>query len=92
MEAFNNHFTTIGQKLVEKIEPKESDDPIKYVIDEGPSTALPFEFHQVDQSTIEKEIQKLKCSKSAGYDNVSVKLVKDTAGILCNLLAAIFNA
>ena len=91
-EAFNNHFTTIGPKLAEKIETKESDDPLKYLIDEGPSTAPRFEFHPVDPSTIEKEIKKLKCSKSAGYDKVSVKLVRDAAGILCKPLAAIFNS
>ena len=91
-EAFNNHFTTIGPKLAEKIETKESDDPLKYLIDEGPSTAPRFEFHPVDPSTIEKEIKNLKCSKSAGYDKVSVKLVRDAAGILCKPLAAIFNS
>ena len=90
-EAFNNHFTTIGTKLAAKIETKESDDPLKYIIDEGPSTAPPFEFHPVDPSTIENEIKKLKCSKSARYDKVSVKLVNDAAGILCKPLAAIFN-
>ena len=34
----------------------------------------------------------MKCSKSAGYDKVSVKLVRDAAGILCKPLAAIFNS
>ena len=87
-EAFNNHSTTIGPKLAAKIETKESDDPLKYVIDEGPSAAPPFEFHLVDPSTIEKEIKKPKCSKSAGHDKASVKLVKDAAGILCKPLAA----
>ena len=77
---------------LEKIETKESDDSLKYLIDEGPSTAPRFEFHPVDPSTIEKEIKKLKCSKSAGYDKVSVKLVRDAAGILCRPLAAIFNS
>ena len=75
-----------------KIETKESDDPLKYVIDEGPSTASRFEFHPADASDIEKEIKKLKCSKSAGYDKVSVKLVKDAAEILGKPLAAIFNS
>ena len=75
-EAFNNHSSTIGPKLAGKIDTKESDYPLRYLIDEGPSTAPRFEFHPVDPSTIEKEIKKLKCSKSAGYDKVSVKLVK----------------
>ena len=81
-EPFNNHFNTIGPKFVAKIETKDSDDPLKYVIDEGPSSAPSFEFHPVDLSNIEKEITKLNCSNSAGYDKVSVKLVKDAAGNL----------
>ena len=49
-------------------------------MDEGSSAAPRFEFHPVDPSNIEKEIKKLKCSKSVGHDKVSVKLV--AAGIL----------
>jgi len=33
-EACNSHFTTIGQKLAEKIEAKESDNPLTYFADE----------------------------------------------------------
>ena len=91
-EAFNNHFTTIGPKLAERVETKESDDPLRYLIDEGPSATPLFEFHAIDPSTIEKEIKTLKCSKSARYDKVSVKLVKDAAEILCKPLAATFNS
>ena len=61
-------------------------------MNEGPSTAPRFEFHPVDPSTIENEIKKLKCSKSAGYEKVYVKLVKDAEGILGNPLPAIFNS
>ena len=75
-EAFNNHFTTIGPKLAGKIDTKESDGPLRYLIDEGLSTASRFEFHPVDPSTIEKEIKKLKCSKSTGYDKSFCKVSK----------------
>ena len=34
-EAFNNHYTTIGQKLADKIESRDSDDPIKYLSNIG---------------------------------------------------------
>ena len=34
----------------------------------------------------------MKCSKSAGYDKISVKLIKDAADVLCQPLAAIFNS
>ena len=33
----------------------------------------------------------MKCSNSAGYDKIYIKLVKDAAGNLCKPLAAIFN-
>ena len=91
-EAFKIHFTTIGPKLAEKIETKESDDPLKHSTLSELSTTPCFKFQPVDPKTIESEIKKLKCSKSAGYHKVSVKLLKLAAGILSKPLAAIFNS
>ena len=56
-EAFNNHFTTIGQKLADKIENRDSDDPLKYLSNIGGSTASCSEFHTIHPSTIEREIK-----------------------------------
>ena len=91
-EAFNNHFTTIGPKLADKIENRDSDDPLKYLSNIGGSTDPCFDFHTIYPSTVEREIRNLKCSKSAGHDKISVKLVKDAAEILSEPLAIIFNA
>ena len=91
-EAFNNHFTTIGPQLADKIEKRDSDDPLKYLSNVGGSIDSCFEFHTIHPSTIEREIKNLKCSKSAGHDKISVKLVKDAAEILSKPLAIIFNA
>ena len=91
-EAFNNHFATMGPKLADKIENRDSDDPLKYLSNIGGSIASCFEFHTIHPNTIEREIKNLKCSKSAGYDKLSVKLVKDAAEILSEPLAIIFNA
>ena len=91
-EAFNNHFATIGPKLADKIENKDSDDPLKYLSNIGGSIASCFEFYTIHPNTIEREIKNLKCSKSAGYDKISVKVVKDAAEILSEPLAIIFNA
>ena len=91
-EAFNNHFATIGPKLADKIENKDSDDPLKYLSNIGGSTASCFEFYTIHPNTIEREIKNLKCSKSAGYDKISVKVVKDEAEISSEPLAIIFNA
>ena len=91
-ETFNNHFITIGPKLAEKIETKESDNPLKYFTNENASTAPNFEFQPITSDLIKNEIKKLKCNKSSGYDKTSVQFVKDAAEILCNPLAAIFNS
>ena len=42
--------------------------------------------------TMKTEMKKLKCSKSADYDKVSVDLLKDALGLLCKPLPAIFNS
>ena len=91
-EAFNNNFITIGSKLAEKIETKESDNPIKYFANENAPTALNFEFQPITSELVKNEIKKLKCNKSSGFDKISVQFVKDAAEILCNPLAAIFNS
>ena len=69
-----------------------SDDPLKYLSNIGGTIASCFEFYTIHPNTIEREIKNLKCSKSAGYDKISVKLVKDAAKILSEPLAIIFNA
>ena len=91
-EAFNNHFIMIGPKLAEKIETKESDNPLKYFTNENAPTVPHFEFQSITSDLIENEIKKLKCNKSSGYDKISLQSVKDAAEILCIPLAAIFNS
>ena len=50
--AFNNHFITIGHKLAEKIETKESDNPLKYFTIENAPTAPNFEFQPITSDLI----------------------------------------
>ena len=90
-EEFNNHFTTLGPKLAEKVEAKEQDNPLKYFADEETITTPYFQFQPISSDIIENEINKLKCNKSSGYDKISVQFVKDAAKILCKQLAGIFN-
>ena len=91
-EAFNNHFATIGPELAGNIENRDSDDPLKYLSNKGASIASCFELHTIHPNTIEREIKYFKCSKSAGYDKITVRLFKDAAEILSEPLAIIFNA
>ena len=90
-ETFTNHFITIGPKLAEKIETKESVDPLKYFTNENAPTGPNFEFQPITSDHLKNEIKKLKCNKSSGYDKISVQFV-NAVGILCKPLAAIFNS
>ena len=87
-----SNFTTIGPKLAEKIETQESDGLLKYSALSETSKTPCFEFQPIDLRTIEADTKKLKCSKSAGWDKVSVKLLKDAAKSLSKPLAAIYNS
>ena len=63
----------MAQNLQTKIEAKKSDDSLKYLALSETSTSSCFEFQPIDSKTVEVEMKKLKCSKVAGYDKVSVK-------------------
>ena len=91
-ETFTNHFITICPKLADKIETKESDNPLKYFTNENAPTAPNFEFQPITSDHLKNEIKKLECNKSSGYDKISVQFVKDAAEILCNSLATIFKS
>ena len=91
-EACSIHFTTTGPKLAEKRETKEFDCPKKYLALGETSTTSYFKFQLIYPKTIEAEIRKAKYYKAADYDNVSLKLLQDTAGILSKPLAAIYNS
>ena len=82
----------MGLKLAEKIETKESDNPLKYFTDEDAPMAPNFGFEPITSDLIKNEIIKLKCNKSSGCDKISLQFVKDAAEILCKPLAAIFNS
>ena len=56
-KAFNINFTTIGLKLAEKVETKESDDPLKYLNLNKTTTSPCHEFQPVDPNTIENKIK-----------------------------------
>ena len=57
-EAFNNHFITIGPELAEKIETKESDNPLKYFTGEDAPMAPIVVFQPNTSDLIKNEIKK----------------------------------
>ena len=91
-EAFNNHFVTIVPKLASKIQSETTDDPLQYLSAEIPSDTLPFVFQRIDENLVKREINRLKCSKSPGHDQIPVKVIKDAVEIVSKPLAKIFNS
>ena len=84
----NEYFTSIGSKLANKIrstfQPKQL----------PPSTDLSFsfEFEEVDESFVPRQLSSLKTNKATGLDQISAKLLKDSASTIASSLTKIFNA
>ncbi len=84
----NEYFTSIGSKLANKIrstfQPKQL----------PPSTDLSFsfEFEEVDEPFVLRQLSSLKTNKATGLDQISAKLLKDSASTIASSLMKIFNA
>ncbi len=76
----NEYFTSIGSKLANKIrstfQPKQL----------PPSTDLSFsfEFEEVDESFVLRQLSSLKTNKATGLDQISAKLLKDSASTIAS--------
>ena len=52
----------------------------------------PFVFQRIDENHVKREINRLKCSKSPGHDQIPVKVLSYAVEILSKPLATIFNS
>ena len=84
----NDYFTSIGAKLANKIKQAFGT--------KAPPTAvnLPyiFEFKEVEESTILRELAALNTNKATGLDQINAKLLKDSASSIVSGLTKIINA
>ena len=85
-EAFNSHFTTIGEKLANEI-PSSTVDPISYI---SPTNSV-FTVEEIDVSTVDHLLRKINVNKATGLDGIPGKLLKMAASILSPSLTQIFN-
>ena len=83
----NEYFTTIGSKLADKI--KEKFKPV------SPAASTPspynFEFEEVDESQVFRELKNLKTNKAIGLDGISARLLKDSPLTITPSLTKMFN-
>ena len=83
----NDYFTSIGRTLADKIR-----SAFKPRLPQPP-TDLPysFEFKELDESFVSQELRTLNTNKATGLDQISAKLLKDSAFTITDGLTQIFN-
>ena len=87
-DKFNDYFTKIGPELARSIDTSHQIPFDNYL--KSPCE-LSFQFQYTTPNSIEKIIGDLKPKSSAGYDNLSSKLLKDIKGIISRPLSIIIN-
>ena len=86
-EAFNSHFVIVAPKLALKIKREGSGNPLTHIDDRDLSTDTQQSlFLKATPDSIKFEIHGLKSAKSAGHDEIPVRIVKDAPDILCTSL------
>lgn len=86
-ETFNEHFSSIGSKLAEKI-PSTSDNPLRYITPTPESLFL----QPASVNEIIILINSLETNKSPGPDSIPTKIIKNNALAFSRLLCDSFNS
>ena len=86
-EEFNHHFTTIGTKLASEIPESASTSYHNYLT----GTNKRFEFHPTTPNHVLSLLNTLDKSKAAGLDDISARLIRECADLICSPLCVIFN-
>ena len=76
-EAFNNHFTNIGQSLAQEI-PSSEIDPLAYV---NPVDGV-FSFQRINVQKVIKLLKAIDESKATGLDKIPNRLLKIAADVV----------
>ncbi|CAB4033111.1 Hypothetical predicted protein [Paramuricea clavata] len=85
-DAFNSYFTSIGEKLANKI-PSSNVNPVSYI----QSTHSVFSFEEIGLSTVNCLLKTINANKATGPDKIPGRLLKIATDILSPSLTRIFN-
>ena len=85
-EAFNNHFTDLGQILSQNI-PACSTPPESYITE----ATQKFAFRDITEQVVYELLSTLSTTKASGLDKLPAKLIKLAAPYITKSLTAIFN-
>ena len=83
----NKYFTSIGKKMQRVFVNAQTTCP------GNTDYNYPSEFHlqSVTSDYVQREMLKLKSNKSAGLDKISIRMLKDAAGVIAPVLTNIIN-
>ena len=70
---FNLYFTNIGPNLANEVKNVNSINPLSYLNNFDNNV---FQFHDIDESIVEKIIDNFPSKNSCGYDGISLRLLK----------------
>ena len=85
-EAFNNHFTDLGQILSQNI-PACSTPPESYITE----ATQKFAFRDITEQVVYELLSTLSTTKASGLDKLPAKLIKLAAPYITKSLTAISN-
>ena len=88
-KILNDHFSTIGTKLAQKLKSYRS-----YIFSTtAADSSLPYEFtfEPIKEDFVLRQLQQLKTNKAIGLDNISTRLLKDSATVISASLTRLFN-
>ena len=87
-EALNQHFVSVGPKLVEKIKTTPNDNPLKRI---KPNDSATLILKPLTNSQVLKSLKQLKNGKACGPDKIPTTLVKHAANFISYPLTLIYN-
>lgn len=87
--ALNSYFFESIETLKNNI-PCETDDDVNFFRTLVPEQSV-FSFQQVERSQIAKVCDSLNVNKSAGYDNITPKMLMKSRELVIDILMKIFN-
>ena len=90
-EAFNEHFSTIGSKLIDAIV-SNNVSPAKSFVEYLPTTNSVFSIETAYPQQVLELMLKLSNKKATGLDGVSSKLIKISAPVIVSFITKIFNS
>ena len=85
-EAFNNHFTIIGQSVAQEI-PSLEIDPLAFI---NPVNGA-FSFQRINIKKVTKLLKTIDVGKATGLDKIPNSLLKIAADVVAPSLTGIFN-